>query len=45
MNWADKYEGDNQRGHKIQDDAQKLSLGELLKFTLIGKKGMKEEGY
>ena len=31
--------------HKSQDDAQKPSLGELVKFTLVGKKGMKEEGY
>ena len=42
---ADKYEGGNQIGHKIQDDAQKPSLEELLKFTLVRKKGMKEEGY
>ena len=44
-NWADKYEGGNQRDHKSQDDAQKPSLGELVKLTLVGKKGMKEEGY
>ena len=44
-NWADKYEGGNQRDHKSQDDAQKPSLGELGKFTLVGKKEMKEEGY
>ena len=42
-NWADKYEGGNQRGHKIQEDAQKPSLGELLKFTLVRKKWVKEE--
>ena len=40
-NWADKYEGGNQTDHKSQDDAQKPSLGELVKFTLVGKKGMK----
>ena len=44
-NWADKYEGGNQRDHKSQDDAQEPSLGELVKFTLVEKKGMKEEGY
>ena len=44
-NYADKYEDGNQRGHKIQNDAQKPSLGELLKFTLVGRKGMKEKGY
>ena len=31
--------------HKSQDDSQKPSLGELLKFTLVGKKGRKKEGY
>ena len=30
-NWADNYEGGNQRDQKIQDDAQKPSLGELVK--------------
>ena len=44
-NWADKYEGDNKKDHKSQNDAQKPSLGELVKFTLVGTKGMKEEGY
>ena len=44
-NWVDKYEGGNQRDHKSQEDTQKPSLGELVKFTLVGKKGMKEEGY
>ena len=45
INWVDKYEGGNQRDHKSQDDAQKPSLGELVKFTLVGKEGMKKEGY
>ena len=44
-NWADKHEGGNQRNHKSQDDAQKSSLGELIKFTLVGKKERKKEGY
>ena len=44
-NWPDKHEGGNQRDHKSQDDAQKPSLGELIKFTLLGKKGRKNEGY
>ena len=44
-NWANKYEGGNQRDHKSQNDAQKPSLRELVKFTLVGMKGMKEEGY
>ena len=28
----------------MQEDAPKPSLGELLKFTLVGRKGMKEKG-
>ena len=28
----------------MQEDAPKLSLGELLKFTSVGRKGMKEKG-
>ena len=27
----------------MQEDAQKPSLGELLKFTLVGRKGMNEK--
>ena len=41
-NWADKHEGGNQRDHKSQDDAQNPSLRELIKFTLVGKKGRKK---
>ena len=41
-NWADKQEGGNQRDHKSQDDAQKPSLRELIKFTLVGNKGRKK---
>ena len=44
-NWANKSESGNQRDHKSQDDAQKPSLGELIKFTLVGKKGRKNKGY
>ena len=28
----------------MQEDAPKPSLGELLKFTSVGRKGMKEKG-
>ena len=41
-NWADKHEGGNQRDQKSQDDAQNPSLRELIKFTLVGKKGRKK---